>query len=308
MPPVSESPAKPVAAPERSLVQRMEALQRANDIRSRRAQLKRDLKAGRQPIHELLLEPPGVSRDGQGLRPPARRPKVRPREGQQDPLAVQDLAEQDDRRAVRAAAARARRADAPPLTAAVCRPAEVPPGVRDHRALGSRQGHADPRVARAGCRRSSCRSRPPPRSPRPGERDGVDYHFLDAGGVRSGTSRPATSSSTPPTRATDTGRCAPSWSGGSSAGVPVVLEIEVQGARQVREAMPEAVAVFIAPPSLEALRARLVGRGTDDPPSRSTSGCAPPSASSRRNPSSPTWSSTTGSSRRPMSWSGIVLA
>jgi guanylate kinase len=43
----------------------------------------------------------------------------------------------------------------------------------------------------------------------------------------------------------------------------VVLEIEVQGARQVRQAMPEAIAVFIAPPSLEALRARLVGRGTD---------------------------------------------
>src|SRR5438067_10977079 len=58
MPPVSESPPKPIAAPERSLVQRMEALQRANDIRSRRAQLKRDLKAGRQPIHELLLAPP----------------------------------------------------------------------------------------------------------------------------------------------------------------------------------------------------------------------------------------------------------
>jgi hypothetical protein len=58
MPPVSESFAKTLAAPERSLVQRMEALQRANNVRSRRAQLKRDLKAGRQPIHELLLEPP----------------------------------------------------------------------------------------------------------------------------------------------------------------------------------------------------------------------------------------------------------
>jgi guanylate kinase len=45
----------------------------------------------------------------------------------------------------------------------------------------------------------------------------------------------------------------------------VVLEIEVQGARQIREAMPEAVQVFIAPPSVEALRARLVGRGTDAP-------------------------------------------
>ena len=59
MPPVSDQPStKAIAAPERSLVQRMEALQRANDIRSRRAQLKRDLKAGRQPIHELLLDPP----------------------------------------------------------------------------------------------------------------------------------------------------------------------------------------------------------------------------------------------------------
>ena len=43
-----------------------------------------------------------------------------------------------------------------------------------------------------------------------------------------------------------------------------MLEIEVQGARQVRAAMPEAVQVFIAPPSLEALRTRLIGRGTDD--------------------------------------------
>jgi guanylate kinase len=43
----------------------------------------------------------------------------------------------------------------------------------------------------------------------------------------------------------------------------VVLEIEVQGARQVRAAMPEAVLVFIAPPSPETLRERLEGRGTD---------------------------------------------
>ena len=46
---------------------------------------------------------------------------------------------------------------------------------------------------------------------------------------------------------------------------PVVLEIEVQGARQVREALPDAVQVFIAPPSVEALRERLVARGTDSP-------------------------------------------
>ena len=49
------------------------------------------------------------------------------------------------------------------------------------------------------------------------------------------------------------------------AGHPVVLEIEVQGARQIRQTMPEALQIFIAPPSAEVLRTRLVGRGTDDP-------------------------------------------
>jgi guanylate kinase len=102
------------------------------------------------------------------------------------------------------------------------------------------------------------------RPPRPGERDGVDYHFLSeeefdarlaAGdfiehatysGHRYGTLRSELDKRL-------------------SAGAPVVLEIEVQGARQVREALPSSVAVFIAPPSREALRARLVGRGTDPP-------------------------------------------
>jgi hypothetical protein len=59
MPPATtDSPSKQTAAPERSLLQRMEALQRANEIRTKRAQLKRDLKAGRSSIHQLLLQPP----------------------------------------------------------------------------------------------------------------------------------------------------------------------------------------------------------------------------------------------------------
>ncbi len=58
MPPVTQTPSKHAAAPERSLLQRMDALQRANEIRTRRAQLKRDLKAGRVSIHTLLLDPP----------------------------------------------------------------------------------------------------------------------------------------------------------------------------------------------------------------------------------------------------------
>jgi guanylate kinase len=102
------------------------------------------------------------------------------------------------------------------------------------------------------------------RAPRTGEMDGVHYHFLDAGefersvqdnaflehadysGNRYGTLRSEIE--------TKAGR-----------GIPVILEIEVQGARQIRTAMPEAVQIFIAPPRVEVLRERLEGRGTDGP-------------------------------------------
>jgi len=58
MPPASTTPTKHATAPERSIAQRMDALKRANDVRTKRAQLKRDLKAGHRQIHELLLDPP----------------------------------------------------------------------------------------------------------------------------------------------------------------------------------------------------------------------------------------------------------
>ena len=60
MPPAAQSPPRsaPGTAPERSLTQRMEALNRANEIRTRRAQLKKDLKAGRVQVQGLLLDPP----------------------------------------------------------------------------------------------------------------------------------------------------------------------------------------------------------------------------------------------------------
>jgi guanylate kinase len=48
-------------------------------------------------------------------------------------------------------------------------------------------------------------------------------------------------------------------------GTPVLLKIDLQGARQVKSRMPEARFVFLAPPSPEELERRLVGRGTDDP-------------------------------------------
>jgi hypothetical protein len=61
MPAASRTPSKTQSgglAPERSLNQRMDALKRANEIRTQRARLKRDLKAGRTRIHGLLLDPP----------------------------------------------------------------------------------------------------------------------------------------------------------------------------------------------------------------------------------------------------------
>ncbi|HEY3006525.1 MAG TPA: guanylate kinase [Micromonosporaceae bacterium] len=49
-----------------------------------------------------------------------------------------------------------------------------------------------------------------------------------------------------------------------AAGIPTLLKIDLQGARQVREAMPDAQLVFLKPPSWDELKRRLTGRGTDD--------------------------------------------
>ncbi|HEY2441135.1 MAG TPA: guanylate kinase [Solirubrobacteraceae bacterium] len=102
------------------------------------------------------------------------------------------------------------------------------------------------------------------RSPRPGETDGADYHFLS---TEEFDERVAAGDFVE--HATYSGRrygtLRSELEGRLARGEPIVLEIEVQGARQVRQAMPEALQVFIAPPSRDALRARLVGRGTDDP-------------------------------------------
>ena len=101
------------------------------------------------------------------------------------------------------------------------------------------------------------------RAPRPGEEDGVAYHFLtDADFQRRVEAGEFVEHATYSGRRYGTLRA--EHDRRSRDGHPVVLEIEVLGARQVRRTMPEALQVFIAPPSREALRARLVGRGTDD--------------------------------------------
>jgi guanylate kinase len=102
------------------------------------------------------------------------------------------------------------------------------------------------------------------RAPRPGETQGVDYHFLSADEFdRRAADGEFVEHATYSGRRYGTLRS--ELEDRLRRGEPVVLEIEVQGARQVREAMPEALQVFIAPPSRDALRARLVGRGTDAP-------------------------------------------
>jgi guanylate kinase len=102
------------------------------------------------------------------------------------------------------------------------------------------------------------------RKPRPGEQDGVDYHFLtDAEFDRKVTAGAFVEHAAYSGRRYGTLRS--ELERRTAAGIPVVLEIEVQGARQVRQSLPSAVQVFIVPPSEEALRERLVGRGTDDP-------------------------------------------
>ena len=102
------------------------------------------------------------------------------------------------------------------------------------------------------------------RQPRPGESDGIDYHFLTPAEFerRVGTGEFLEHATYSGNRY---GTLREEVERRLAQGRPVVLEIEVQGARQVRESMPDAVAVFIAPPTPEALRARLIGRGTDSP-------------------------------------------
>jgi guanylate kinase len=102
------------------------------------------------------------------------------------------------------------------------------------------------------------------RAPRAGEIDGVTYYFVDdaefdrmveAGELLEYDRHFAHAYGTPRQPVLDR----------IAAGITVLLEIDLLGARQVRAAMPESLLVFIAPPSWDELERRLVGRGTEDP-------------------------------------------
>ncbi|MEU7525501.1 guanylate kinase [Saccharothrix sp. NPDC042600] len=102
------------------------------------------------------------------------------------------------------------------------------------------------------------------RKPRPGEVDGVHYHFVDRAEFDKMVDNGELLE-----HAEFAGNCygtprAPVVAALAS-GRPSLLEIELQGARQVRAAMPEAQLVMLAPPSWEDLVGRLTGRGTEDP-------------------------------------------
>lgn len=100
------------------------------------------------------------------------------------------------------------------------------------------------------------------RKPRPGEVDGREYFFIDRDRFSEMVLRDellehaeyvSNSYGTPRAYVEEQ----------LGAGFDVILDIEIQGARQVHEKMPEAVMIFIAPPTLEELERRLVNRGTD---------------------------------------------
>ena len=106
------------------------------------------------------------------------------------------------------------------------------------------------------------------RRPRPGEIEGVSYHFVDdarfdemitAGEFLEHATYGAHRYGTPRRPVEEK----------LAARTPALLEIELQGARQVRETMPEALFVFLKPPSWEELVRRLVGRGTESEEERS---------------------------------------
>lgn len=104
------------------------------------------------------------------------------------------------------------------------------------------------------------------RSPRPGEVDGIDYHFvsperfqqfIDAGEllewaeIHGGLHR--------------SGTLAEPVAKAAAEGHPVLIEVDLAGARAVKTTLPDVVTVFLAPPSPETLRQRLTGRGTESP-------------------------------------------
>lgn len=100
------------------------------------------------------------------------------------------------------------------------------------------------------------------RAPRPGERDGMDYHFISCEQFQRWIAEGAFLE-----HAEFVGNCYGTpkryVDEAMDRGEDVILDIEVQGAEQIHRLRPEAVRIFLAPPSWAELRRRLTGRGTE---------------------------------------------
>lgn len=103
------------------------------------------------------------------------------------------------------------------------------------------------------------------RPARPGERDGVHYYFVDDDAFDGMINRGDLLEWAVVHNASRYGTPRPPVQAALESGRSVLLEIDLQGARQVRATMPDAVLVFLLPPSWEELVRRLVGRGTEPP-------------------------------------------
>jgi guanylate kinase len=104
------------------------------------------------------------------------------------------------------------------------------------------------------------------RAPRPGEVDGVDYHFVSPDEFQQLIDRGALLEWAEIHRGLHrSGTLAQPVREAMAAGRPVLIEVDLAGARSVKSALPEALSVFLAPPSWAALEARLAGRGTETP-------------------------------------------
>jgi guanylate kinase len=104
------------------------------------------------------------------------------------------------------------------------------------------------------------------RPPRPGEVDGRDYVFIPPAEFEAGI-REGRWAEWAQVHGNYYGTSAQTLREAAEAGTDVLLDIDVQGARQIAQRFPECVTVFIMPPSFKALAQRLTGRGTDSPES-----------------------------------------
>ena len=99
---------------------------------------------------------------------------------------------------------------------------------------------------------------------RPGERPGIDYHFVTAEVFQAMVSA-GEFAEWAEVHGNCYGTALATLEAARNAGVDILLEIDCQGAAQLRQRLPQAVFIFILPPSFEELRRRLVGRNTDSP-------------------------------------------